>query len=752
MSGKEELEFRGTVVRCIYSTFNFKIYAMDVSEKEYPNIKHNKFNNVSVVGDLPELTEGCEYKISAIEENGKYGASYRVSAISRDLPTSASGTKKFLREVLTEKQADTLYEAYPDIIERVKKNNISDIDLSKLPGIGEITMKRIIDKIIDNFALVDVVAEFGGILSLSAIKKIYAKYKSVDRLKEKLYEEPYTTLTEVSGIGFKSADKMVLEIKKSGVIYYGYDVETSENRCLACVLYLLKENEKEGHTRSSLANIRRQCFEIVPECADKFLRAIMHNDVWYSHKSMTIALASTYNKEMSIAKTVVDNVSTDNVWYCDSANYKNAGEFELSDEQLGVIDNVCNNRISILNGAAGCGKTASTKALIRMLDDYKKSYILMAPTGKASKILSEMTERHAHTIHRSLGYNPSKGWAYNRDNKLFADVIIVDESSMIDVDLFYHLLDAIDFGNTRLLLIGDSAQLPSVGCGNVFHDLIESEAVPTTTLKKVFRYGEGGLMKVATDVRLGKKYLDKSMEGKVTTFGNNKDYTYIDVEQEKIPDMAAKLYKKILDTCDNAQDVQVICCKNIGDYGTIALNNSIQKSVNKNYGDKKCMKVGEITYYEDDLVLQCKNNYDAVIWDTDTELDENSEPITATITNGETGRIVEIMDDCALINFDDIIVQYSKRDMDMVKLGYAITAHKSQGSSINNIIVLTPKADTYMLNSNLLYVALTRMKKHCYHLGTMRTVNIAVNKKANLKRNTFMQQMISAFKNQTSIL
>ena len=164
-----------------------------------------------------------------------------------------------------------------------------------------------------------------------------------------------------------------------------------------------------------------------------------------------------------------------------------------------------------------------------MLDDLGKSYILLAPTGKAAKVLSEFTKRNASTIHRGLGYRPDEGCVYNEEHKLPYDIVIVDEMSMVDVKLFYWLIMAIDFNRTKLLMIGDNAQLPSVGCGNLLHDFMSSKLIPTVTLTKIFRYDDGGLMRVATDIRTGKRYLDSTMKDRATIFGNNRDYVFMDI-------------------------------------------------------------------------------------------------------------------------------------------------------------------------------------------------------------------------------
>lgn len=738
-----QVEFKGTVVKCVYSSPNFKTYALDVDDVSYPNIQHNKFDNVSLIGDLSDLVIGIEYDVVATEEQTKYGISYRAVNVRRDMPTRRSDIKAFLQEILTIKQAEVLYENYPDIIDIVIEGKDDIVDVNKLHGIGEKTFERIKEKIIENFKLVDLVAEFKGAISLSMIKRIYDKYNDVDVLMERLKDAPYATLTRVSGVGYKIADSIILNLQKEGVIDFGYDVKTSKDRCLACIIYLLKENEDEGNTKMNLADLRKQCYDMVPSCADHFVNAIQDSTIYYDKSTMAIALSSTFNKEKYIAYTIMNNIfNQDNAWNFDVEKYSKVGEFELSYEQMKAVENLCKYNISILNGAGGTGKSFSTQAVINMLDDNGKRYELFSPTGKAAKVLSGFTGRRASTIHRGLGYNPRVGWTYNKDCKLYCDVVIVDECSMVDVSLFAHLIDAIDFKSTKLMLIGDNAQLPSVGCGNLFHDFMQSKAIPTTTLTKVFRYGEGGVSTVATDTRFCKTYLDKNMKNKATWFGTNKDYVFIDLAKEDVPKNAVALYKKLLHNGEHMEDIQVLTAKNIGEYGAIKLNNMIQRAVNKNYGTKRFMKVGDAQYYDNDIVVQKQNNYSALICDTHGNISQ--EEGTAFVANGETARVVYACATYVVLDFDGIIVKYSKYDMSMVGLAYAMTIHKSQGSSIKNVILCTTKSDIFMLNSNLLYVGVSRTKNRCYHLGSIDAVNMAVKKKANLSRQTFMQELIKS--------
>lgn len=749
MDKQKQYKFKGVIIKCTYNTPDYKIYAMDVSKIDYPEIKQNKYNNVSILGELSDLTLGVEYEVTAEEQTNKYGTSYKVINIMRDMPTTAEGTYLFLSEILTENQARVLVEYYPDIIQKVKNNDLADVDLSKLKGIGEKTFEKIKDKIITNYCLMELVIEFKNVLSMSIIKKIYDEYSSIDRLREKLKTNPYTTLTRISRIGFKTADSIVLQLQKEDIIDFGYDVKTSPDRCLSCMLYLLEENENEGHTKMNLADLRQQCLKIVPACAEHFVDVIKDDNIYYNKETMDVSLRSTYETEKYIAETILNNLKNNkNVWDYDINLYKNVGDFELSDEQIQILDVVCKNNISILNGFAGSGKTASTQGLINMLKDNNMSFRLFAPTGRASKVLHENTNEPSSTIHRGLGYVPPNQWTFNEENKLCSDIIIVDEFSMVDIWLFKKLLDAIDFNHTKLLMIGDNAQLPSVSCGNLLHDFMEANIIPTVTLNKIFRYSSGGLMRVATDTRCCKPYLAEGMKAKATTFGDNKDYMFIDLASELIPKNVVALYKKLIDNGSGIEEIQVLTAKNVGDCGSVVLNNMIQRVANPNYGSEVNMKVGETTYYEGDLILQCINNYKAEI-DTRHLNDDslfgfgfNEEPPTAFIANGETGIIKEIYNTYIIADFNGIYVKYYRNDMNMVKLGYAISIHKSQGGGFKTVILCTPQSHIFMLNSNLLYVGLTRMKEKLYHLGSLQSVNQAVKKKANLIRHTFMQNLL----------
>lgn len=763
------VSFKTTITRERYSSEEFKVYATKADIVEYPNVERDSYGYTILTGNMPTLSVGVEYEIVGKEKDSKYGKQYSVMSFHRVVPATEEDVRAFLSEILSMSQVDVIMANYPDIITIVREGRINEVDVSRLKGIKEKTLNKIANKITENFCLFDLVKEFRNCLDLSTIRKIYNEYGSVEKTKDELKKNPYECLCSLARIGFRTADTILLNMEKkmNECLKKGESVPIrfnnligSKERCLACIMYILQQNESDGNTKMDLVELRKHVISMVNECSDKFSDAMLDEKIYYNVDAMEVSLASTRQIEECIAERICYALNN-SIKYegIDIERYRNIAECELSDEQICAIKNVCEYNVSILNGCAGTGKSFSTQAVIQMLDDNGKSYIIMSPTGKAAKVIAEYTNRRAFTIHRGLGYNPKNGWLHNSDNPLPHDVVIVDEFSMTDVRLFSRLLDAIDLNHTKLLIIGDNSQLPSVQCGNLLHDFMQSNVIPTTTLTKVFRYSDGGLMKIATDVRMCKKYLTAEMKNKCTAFGESADYYFVDVQDEKIIPNLKGLYLKLLNDGIKPEDIQVLSAKNVGNLGTIRLNQEIQKIANNNYYSDRFIDIGNDRYYVGDIVIQRKNNYSAKLnenfgieddmfnqadYDVDyhDDEDDNSNMLTAFVANGETGKIIDIEDTDVIIDFDGIVVRYSKNDMLDVSLGYVISIHKSQGSSSPYVIIVSPKSHTFMINSNLLYVGLTRMKKKCYHIGCMSTVNNAVSKKENFKRNTFMQQLL----------
>lgn len=734
---QENKKFNCTIERCTYDSPDYKVYSAYVDKKQYPEIKHNeKYGNVTIFGNLHHLCETQSYEVTAVEELNKYGYGYKVVNIRMDQPKSEEDVYVFLQEILTFKQASELWKNYPDIIDRVVSGNTDDIDLNKLKGIKEATFIKIKDKIIQNYALYDLVVEFGGILTISMLKKIYDEYPSIEMLKRKLREDPYKCLTRISGVGFIKADAILLELERTNKIKFPFDLKSSQQRCAACIEYFLIENQNNGNTKMDLRDLRKQVVKLVPTCSQHYVECLKNDYFYYNKETYDIALRKTYDTENYIAERIADANTYKRVWNIDYTKYRNVGDCSLSDEQVSALKCICENNIMILNGNAGSGKSMTSSAIIKMLDDNHKTFRLFAPTGRAAKVLSDYTQCPASTIHRGLGYRPPSDWGYNKECKLDCDVLIIDEFSMTDIFLFAHVIDALDFKKTKLIIIGDSAQLPSVGPGNLLHDFMNSNIIPTISLSKIFRYADGGLMKVATDVRNMKPYLNGIKE-KCTVFGNAKDYSFIQSANERIVNDTVSLYRKLIKN-HKPEDILVLSAYNKGEYGTIVLNKHLQKLANPNISKSSIsMQIGETTFYKDDIIIQTVNNYKAIVY-IDNQFTYGDDAETTFIPNGMIGKIKLISLQFAVIDYDGIEVIYKKSDMQSVMLGYAISIHKSQGGSADTVVLLTPSSHSYMLNSNLIYVGLTRMKKNLYHLGDSNAINRSVKKKENLARNTFM--------------
>ena len=715
---------------------------------EYPDIQVSKYGTATIKGNVQELNLGVEYTVKAKEISDKYGVGYEVINIKREKPTTLAATRNFLYEILTPNQTDTLLEAYPDIVDRIMNNRLDDIDLNKTKGIKDYTFNVIKQKVIENFKLADLVEEFRGLFSLSIIKKLYDKYPSVEKIKEVIRTEPYECLCRLSGIGFKTADGMLLALEKESkqckesgknpILFFGFDLKPSYQRAKACVDYILNENETNGNTYVKVGDLKKQFEILVPEAIAN-LPVILKgdNDVIFDRESLSVCKKETYETEKYIAEKIKEGLSINTKWDCDCSQFRRLEGFDLTPDQCKTSEYMCIYNIVMLVGYGGAGKSSSTQAFVNLLKHYNKSFLLLAPTGRAAKVLAGFTGENAMTIHRGLGYMPPNDWSFNSEHPLPYDVVIVDEFSMVDIFLFKHLLEAIDFNRTKLLIIGDDAQIPSVGAGNVLYDLLCYKKIPTITLDKVFRYGKGGLSTVATDARTQTEYLDKNKKG-MQVFGEDQSYIFMPLQQDGIVDYTVKLYKTLLTKGYSVEDIAVLSCYNVGDYGVIELNKRLQEAVNPNPDAK--IVFGDSEFRLNDIVMNYANDYKAVLYNEEFLDDKN----TTFIANGESGMVDKIGHNSMVSNYDGTLIYYDKGKLKNIRLAYAITTHKSQGGQFKVVILITPRSHTFMLNSNLLYVGISRAKEKCYHLGEIKTVNNALKKKENFDRKTLLLGFLQA--------
>lgn len=718
------IQIEGFIGKKIYGNSDFKIYSFYPTPETIEKVKVNeKYKNISISGTLPTLLEKTKYKVSVEEANGKYPNSYTVLNISSDTPKDDNYKDKFLQTMVTDRQYESLKKAYPNIVDMII--NDEPIDVDKLYGIGDKILEKIKDKVKTEFVLVDLIGKYSDLgMTIDGLKKLHDTYKSVEMIDEKMESDPYKTMTRIAGIGFKKADACLLK-KYPQLI-------DSEQRCIACVSFLIKNNEKKGNTWISLSNLYRQLMDNASESAKHFDSIIKGDEFYYHPESGRISLKQTYICEREVCNRLLAFNSRHDILNIDWEQYNEVDGFPLSEQQKQINRNVCMTNLNILVGSGGTGKTFSTKALVNMLEDNMLTYILLSPTGRASKVLSENTGRKATTIHRGLSYKVGKGFQYNLENKLPHDVVIIDEYSMIDIFLLRDLLRAIK-DDAKIIFIGDPDQIPSVGAGNIAFDMLNSDIVTTSRLTQVFRYGEGGLSYVATEVREGRQYL--LSKDQIQTFGKNKDYTFVNTNQTIA--VTKSLYNKLITQKGaNPDDIMVLSAYNKGEYGTTNINKILQAMVNPESPNKNQIVVtrDEMPYVfrEGDKVMQVVNDYKM----------ETIDGVENPIMNGDIGRILKIDNNSVEIVFDGKVLSYSKDSLNKLSLAYAISIHKSQGSQSKYVILVTPESHTFFLNRNLMYVGVSRAKELVYHVGTIKLVQQALKKSENFTRDTHLLEML----------
>ena len=396
------VDFKCTPERLVFNSEEYKIYGCSVNSFEYPDIQIGKYGTCTVKGNVQELNLGVEYMVKAKEISDKYGIGYEVINIKREKPTTLAATRNFLYEILTPNQTDTLLEAYPDIVDRIMNNRLDDVDLNKTKGIKNYTFNVIKQKVIENFKLADLVEEFRGLFSLSIIKKLYDKYPSVEKIKEVIRTEPYECLCRLNGIGFKTADGMLLELEKESqqckgtdknpILFFGFDLKPSYQRAKACVDYILNENEANGNTYVKVGDLKKQFEILVPEAISN-LPIILKgdNDLIFDRESLSVCRKETYETEKYISEKIKEGLSINTEWNCDCTRFKSLEGFDLTPNQCKTSEFMCKHNIVMLVGYGGSGKSSSTQAFVNLLKHYNKSFLLLAPTGRAAKVLAGFT-------------------------------------------------------------------------------------------------------------------------------------------------------------------------------------------------------------------------------------------------------------------------------------------------------------------------------------------------------------------------
>lgn len=720
-------------------TNNYRIIKCHVTDgfETLNNPYEEKRNGITIAGELPELQNSLEYKISAMPKSSKYGITYHVNHIVVDMKGDTRSTfyKSYLESLVAINIANNILEAYPEFVNMIIAGKDSEIDLSKIKGVKQTRFDAIKKKILDNIGVMDVIEEYGEYeLSFTMASAMLEKCNgSIDLLKQRMATNPYDMLTDIRGVGFKRADSIIIKVRP--------DLVDSKYRLFSCAEFLLEENEQNGSTWIPFAELYTSLKSSVPEAMKNITQVLENESKFYFDKeSKRIARAHTKAKELYIAKRIMEIISFKNEdkynWLerigeqIGFEEFRNIdGKFNLSDEQMKTIPMVVKNNVSVLTGSAGMGKSSGAKGLLNFMDKYALSYILTAPTGAASEVLSNYSGRKSSTIHRAI-YGGNGG-------SIFQDLLIVDEASMINVNLMFDLMKEVSYG-TKVLFICDPEQLPAIGAGKVIHDMIESGVIPVNRLTKVYRFDDGGLAQVATKVRLGKVFLPSELDGKSVTFGKDSDYSFVLEDRESMLDSIVKLYVALLSKGYNSKDIGILSAMNVKELGTIEINKRIQNIINKG---KVGIKHGYKEFRVGDKVIQTTNRYDVP-----SSIESGG---LCHIFNGNQGIVTEIdfEQKTMVVDFgNNKKVEYDTFMLEDLQLAYAVSVHKFQGSGCRVAIVVTPSHHTYMLNKNLLYTALTRSTEKTIHFADkISTINYALKKSENYTRNTFLKEFLIEF-------
>lgn len=682
----------------------------------------NENNDVVIVGCMPTLTVGESIEVEGKWVNHKtYGTQFEVSSFMPVTPSSIEGIyvylssgmikgigEKMAKRIINKFGVDTL-----DIIQNSPQR------LSEVEGIGTKKIEQIAKSYEDDRELRNIIIKLSPYgITPNFCLKIYKKYKN--KAIDVISKNPYKLAEDVRGIGFKVADKIASNL---GIDKY------SKDRIMQGVLYTLNQSLASGHTylpKDILVEETSKLLGIDKEYVLDSILNLAYDQKIHIERNLEntehIYLIPYYLSENGVCKQIIKlsqsefkdlNIDIEE----EIEKVEEETNIKLAKNQVLAVKEAINSGLVVITGGPGTGKTTTINTIIKVFENNNQEVLLAAPTGRAAKRMSETSNKEAKTIHRLLemGYaTDSEELVFLKDEEdpIKADVVIVDEVSMVDVVLMYSLLKAIKPG-TRLILVGDSDQLPSVGAGNVLKDIIDSEVINVVRLNEIFRQAQESMIVVnAHRINQGLP-LHLNVKGKDFFFikkDTNEEILneIVGIVSERLP----KFYK-----LDKLKDIQVLAPMRKGDLGVSNLNIELQKYLNKEDKYKVEETLQKRIFRVGDKVMQIKNNYTKK-WETEDK-SESGEGIY----NGDIGYIYHIDKENKIIYvlFDQTkIVSYEYSELDELDHSFCTTIHKSQGSEFPAIVIPVAWAPPMLLNRNLLYTAVTRAKKLVVLVGNVK--------------------------------
>ncbi len=697
----------GTVERITHQDSQSGFCVVKIAVKGFPEL-------VTVVGNLGSINVGGVIQLAGQwKMNAKFGKQFAAVECRETIPATEMGLKKYLGSGLIKGIGPVNAQR---IVNKFKEHTLQVIEeeperLIEVEGIGAkrvtmITQAWQEQKEIKNVMLF---LQSQGVSTAFAVK-IYKTYG--DESIQVVQDNPYRMAEDIWGIGFKTADKIAQNL--------GFQLH-SPQRIKAGITYVLNEFSGNGHCflyREQLIKEGAAILLVEPEAIEPVLQRMGEEGGIIGVKTEgdeAIYLPVFYHSELGVAKRIKQLIQSPGRVASPSQGqvYREQQDIQYDPIQLQAIEQAVRSKFMVLTGGPGTGKTTTTMAIIQALESMGAKVLLCAPTGRAAKRMAETTGREAKTIHRMLEFKPMEGFKRNQDNPLAGDVLIVDESSMLDILLMYNLLKAVH-DHTSVILVGDVDQLPSVGPGNVLKDIISSQVVPVVKLERIFRQAQGSM--IITNAHKINKGQFPSLRGAA-----DRDFFFMEEENpEKIVELIKDLCKRRLPSYYQANpvaDIQVLCPMQRGITGSQNLNQVLQEALNPS---PLFLQYGGSQYRLNDKVMQVRNNYDKNVY------------------NGDIGIIakVDLEDKIITVNFDGALVTYELTELDELVLAYAMTVHKSQGSEYPIVIAPFTLQHYLMLQRNLLYTCITRAKTVMVLIGTKKAIAMAVGNNSVTKRNT----------------
>lgn len=668
-------------------------------------------------GTKPLVGDRLEIKGHWVQHK-RYGRQFAADGWSRIIPESVDGIERFLGSGAVKGLGPALAHR---VVAAFGKDTMKILErdpqrLLEVEGIGPKKLAVITESFYEEKQVNDIAydLEQHGVAGRYA-GRLLQKYG--DDVHYVLTEEPYRMIAEIDGIGFKTADQMALA--------YGMDRQDPQ-RLSAGLTYVLQTMTQNGHVCIPDAElVRRAAFILQADALglhDILKEAIEVGQLCTADFQGTVYVYTpeAYEEENYIARRIQDMAAmkplpmkTHVQLFLD--RWQDSCHFELADKQREAVEKSLESGMTVITGGPGTGKTTVVQTIIRLAEQEGLRILLCAPTGRAAKRLAETTQRKAKTIHRLLIPDGRQGriqvFEYNETKLLPADLVIVDEVSMLDMEMMYHLLSALK-PQCRCILVGDADQLPSVGAGAVLHDIIASGQVPVVRLDTIFRQQEGG--RIVTNAHL-------INSGRLPVVNEDPEFRFVEIEDEaQGAEKISALYdSELLETGDKFA-VQVLSPMYKNPCGVDNLNQLIQGRFNPPAEEKGELKGKNVIFRVGDKVMQKHNDYEKGVF------------------NGDIGEIFAIQKDMVYVRYPEQDVKYEGQEVDEITLAYAITVHKSQGSEYHTVIMVLVNSHAIMLQRNLFYTAVTRAKRKVILVGSKRAVQTAVQNQRTSRRFTLL--------------